>query len=79
MLLKPLAAAIIMGAVAVSSYDLFSNIVGSSRIPTIVAIALAGLAYIVTVLLVRGFKREDIMNMPKGEKIASILTKYKLL
>ena len=79
MLLKPLAAAIIMGAVAVSSYDLFSNIIGGSRISTIAAIALAGLAYIVTVLLIRGFKREDIMNMPKGEKIASILTKYKLL
>ena len=31
------------------------------------------------IFAVRAIKREDIMNMPKGEKIAGILEKFKLI
>lgn len=79
MFIKPFAAAVIMGGAAVFSYNLFNNILHGSRLSTIAAIAVGGLIYAVVVLLIRGLKREDILNLPKGEKIAAILTKYKLL
>ncbi len=78
MILKPLSAALIMGAVAIIIYNFFSGII-ESRLVTIAAIAVGAVVYLVVISLLRGFKREDILNMPKGEKIAAILTKYKLL
>ncbi len=79
MILKPLSAALIMGAVALLAYSPLAQVTDYSRIATIAAIAAGVLVYIVLILLFRGLKRDDVLNMPKGEKLAQILTKYKLL
>lgn len=79
MILKPLSAALIMGAAALLAYNPLAVATDYSRIATIAAIAVGCLVYIVAILLFRGLKREDVLNMPKGEKLAQILTRYKLL
>jgi stage V sporulation protein B len=35
--------------------------------------------YIVALLLCKGLSKEDISMLPKGEKIAKVLEKYKVL
>ena len=79
MVIKPLCASLIMGATAAAVYNVLSGVTGGSRICVLAAIAAGGIIYIFAALALRAFRREDILNMPKGEKIEKILTKYKLL
>lgn len=79
MFLKPAAAALVMGAAAAGAYNLSFGALQSVRLAAVLAIATGGVVYAAAVLLVRGLRREDVLIMPKGEKIAEILTKYKLL
>ena len=50
-----------------------------SRIVTLLAILAAALIYVVVVLRFRALSREDIMLIPKGERICGLLEKMKLL
>ena len=79
MVIKPLCASLIMGAAAAAVYNVLSGVTGGSRICVLAAIAAGGIIYIFAALALRAFRREDILNMHKGEKIEKILTKYKLL
>ncbi len=79
MVIKPLCASLIMGAAAAAVYNVLSGVTGGSRICVLAAIAAGGIIYVFAVLALRALRREDILNMPKGEKIEKILTKYKLL
>ncbi len=79
MLIKPLCAALVMGAVTVTFYNMISNLIPGSRLITLCSIAVGAVVYLGAVLVIKGVKREDVLNMPMGEKIAGILTKYKLL
>ena len=79
MVIKPLAATIIMGAAVVLVYGALDRILPGSRIVTIASIGIGVLAYAVALIVVRGIKKEDVLNMPKGAKIAEVMAKYKLL
>ena len=46
---------------------------------TIIAIIFAIVIYVVVILLIKGITREDILMLPKGEKIANTLAKRKLI
>lgn len=74
-IVRPLAAALVMGIVG---YFLARSL-PASRLLTIVEIGLCGVVYLVMIFVVRAVKREDVLNMPKGEKIASVLEKFKLI
>lgn len=74
-LIKPLIAAGIMG---VCGYFL-ASILPTSRVLTVLEILVCGIIYVVMIFAVRAIKREDIMNIPKGEKIAGVLEKFKLI
>ncbi len=52
---------------------------GSSKLITLVAVAAAVVAYVVAIALLRAVCREDILSLPKGEKIAGILEKLKII
>ena len=76
--LKPLLAGIACGAAAL----VFSNFISgylSVRITTLVSIAVAGFVYIVVLLLSKGVNREDILMLPKGEKVCKVMDKFNLL
>ena len=76
--LKPLFSGILCGVTAWTSYGLFSRLVGNT-IATGLSILLAGIVYVVVLLLVRGVAKYDVLMLPKGEKIAKLLEKYRLI
>ena len=76
--LKPLFAGILCGVTAWTSYGLFFRLVGNT-IATGLSILLAGIVYVVVLLLVRGVAKYDVLMLPKGEKIAKLLEKYRLI
>ena len=46
---------------------------------TIISIIIAVVVYAVCILVSKTIVKDDILMLPKGEKIAEILEKYKLL
>ncbi len=79
MLIKPLAATAVMGAAVILVYGALDKILPASRLVTIFSIGVGALVYAVALVLIKGIKKEDVLNMPKGAKIAEIMTKYRLL
>lgn len=77
-LVKPLLAAIICGIGAYISEIVF-DIFFSQKIATCLAVVVAVIVYIVFLFIFKAIKREDILQMPKGNKIIKILEKHKLI
>lgn len=75
MLIKPLVSAAAMGIGAVVCYDALAAVI-SPRIATILAICIAALVYFFMLVALRGFIREDILLMPKGKKIVSVMERF---
>lgn len=71
---KTLLAALVCGGLAVGSYNLL-NLCISTKLSTILAIFAAVIGYVLALLLFKALKKEDILMLPKGEKIAQILEK----
>jgi len=76
---KPFIAAGVMGCGAYLFDKLVSGVISSGRLSTIIVIALAGCVYLVAALVLGAIKRTDILMLPKGEKIARILEKTRML
>lgn len=71
---KPAIAAGICGITAWYVSGLFSGNTG-----LIIAVILAGLSYLLTIVVIRAIPRHEILMLPKGEKLASFLAKLGLL
>lgn len=71
-LIKPLIASALMGAVAYMVHGFISAYLSAS-ISTLVAIAAAGVCYLILVIVLRVITYDDCQLLPKGEKIAKIL------
>ncbi len=78
-IVKPFIAAGVMGCGAYLFNKIVSQVISSGRISTIIVIALAGIVYLLAALVLGAIKRTDILMLPKGEKIAKILEKTKML
>ena len=77
-LFKPLIAALVCGAAAfLTNLVLAGNI--SSKLSTVVAIMAAAIVYVLMLIVLRAFTEDDILAFPKGEKLASLLKKAKIL
>lgn len=79
MVVKPVAAAVIMGAAVVLVYGAMDKVMPGSKLVTIAAIGIGAVVYGIALIAIRGIKKEDVLNLPKGTKIAEIMAKYKLL
>lgn len=75
---KPLFAGALCGTAAWTSYGFFSRVTGNT-VSTALSILLAGIVYVVALFLVRGIDKYDVLMLPKGEKIAKLLEKYRLI
>lgn len=66
---------------AVAAYVSYSFIYRfwQSKVVILLAIGCGGVVYLVSILLTKALKKEDIVMLPKGEKIAKVLEKYSLL
>ena len=78
-IVKPLFATAVMGAGTLVVYTLLTKYLPSPSIVTILSIAVGALLYLAVLFLVGGIKREDVVMLPKGEKLAGIMQKYKLI
>ncbi|NLP47599.1 MAG: polysaccharide biosynthesis protein [Clostridiales bacterium] len=85
---KPLVAALLCGLTAKISYSGLLEILtrqGGQEglkvtiLATAVAVSLAVLVFAVCILSLKGLVKEDVISLPKGEKIAKVLEKYRLL
>ena len=81
--LKPLAASAICIFASWLTYTGLSNIVPARTtgmlIALLAAVFVACLVYAVFLLLLRAITKEDVLMVPKGQKIASVLEKYHLI
>ena len=82
--LKPLLCASLCGGAAWGAYRLCvrflpQSIPHANLVSLALAVAMAVIVYIVALLLCKGLSKEDISMLPKGEKIAKVLEKYKVL
>ena len=75
--LRPLLAAGVMGGFVWLIYPPLAGILGSGRMMSLLAVlltvALAAVIYLLMLIAVKALPREDILMLPKGEKIAKIL------
>ncbi len=74
--IKPLASSAVMGAVAFAVYKLLDAELDRSVITTGFAIIAGVLIYAAMVLITRSVKKEDLEFIPKGELIASKLSRF---
>jgi len=80
-ILKPLMCALIMAAISYLTYQgvslLGSNIIGSGRMAVIIYLAVAiivgVLAYLFLVVFTRTITKDDLLYVPRGEKLAKLL------
>lgn len=75
--LRPCLATVIM---AIISYALYiaMKLVLPVRLATIIAILIAVIVYAIAIIALKIFRKEEILMLPKGEKIYAILKKYRL-
>lgn len=93
-LIKPCFCAVLCGVSAWAGYGLcnkgLASVIGAegilgvsalnaTNLSTLVAIILAVLVYAVALLLIKAISKDDVVMLPKGEKIAKILEKYGLI
>ena len=57
----------------------FTRRINGSTISCVISVGIIMVVYLISMLLIRGLSEDDIKMLPKGEKIAKILEKYKLL
>ena len=78
--LKPFIAAAACGGTAWAVFGLLTGNMGlDSKLSCIVAIGFGASIYAIVLLLIKGIVKDDVEMLPKGEKIAKVLEKFKLL
>ena len=84
--LKPFVASVLCGSGAFVTYSLVEKIIPESLgsrtgalVCLVPAVGVAGIIYVVALGIMKGFVREDIVMLPKGNKICSLLQKIKMM
>lgn len=76
--IKPILASIAFALISKAVYSLLVRLI-MQRISLIIALGLGAIVYIITLFLIRGISKEDILMLPKGKKIAKVLENSGLL
>lgn len=88
LVVKPLISSILSSAAAYAVNGILNHflegysinsVLTAGNISTAVAVVAAVMVYVVALLLTGGLQKSDITMLPKGEKIAKVLEKYRLL
>ena len=77
LVIKPILATMIMG---ICSYFIYSNLLGiiNGKLATIIAITVAIIIYALAIIVLKVFKKEEILMMPAGNKICKLLESLKI-
>ena len=78
LLVKPLIAGIFCAAAGYAAFGLLERMFGNN-ISLMGALGIAGIIYIFSVFLIRAIAEDDIKMLPKGEKFAKTLAKFKFI
>lgn len=78
-LIKPLIASVLSGATAWGVNYILSRFSIKEYIVTALAILAAALVYVISLLLLKALSKDDVLMLPKGEKIAKVLAKFNFL
>ena len=76
--IRPLAAALIMGASAIVSYKLLFLITGSNSASTLIAILIAAFVYFITAFLTGAVTKDEIELIPKGYLIYRLAVRLRV-
>ena len=76
-IIKPVISAVGMGIIVYMGYNIMNMFLGNT-ISTLLAICLGAISYVLLILFTRTLSKEDIMMIPYGTKIYSILVKLKI-
>lgn len=76
--IKPLIIVITMFIAVKLSFGLMIGILGNT-LSTILAIVIGAGVYLVATFTLGGIKKEELLNMPKGDKVYKVLRKLKLM
>ena len=71
---KPFVASAIMGVLALLSYKLFA-LFAPNIIATFFAVLIGVISYIILVLFLKAITTEEMLNLPKGDKLVAIIDK----
>lgn len=77
-IIKPFITAVVTAFFAITTYKYVSLYFGN-LISVMASMGFTVVVYFISLFLVRGIKKEDILLLPKGEKISIALERYKLL
>ena len=75
----PLIASVIMGAITFGVYKISYMVVNINAVACMLAIFVAIVAYALSLLLIQGISEEEVLMLPKGEKIVSLLKRFSLM
>lgn len=75
--IKPILAVTIMGICSYFVYMILTGII-AQKLATIIAIGIAVIVYILAILALKVFSKEEISILPQGQKIYKILEKLKI-
>lgn len=73
--IKPLMASLFCGMAALGS-NMLLELVMPQRIAPVLACVMAGIIYLVALIMLKAFTREDLLMLPKGKKIVEVLEKH---
>lgn len=75
--IKPILASVIMSVISYGIYYLLDFII-PHKIAIMIGLVIAVIAYVVAVLALKIFSEEEIKDLPEGDKIHKLLTKFKI-
>ena len=79
-LIKPLISSVLCAAAAWATNGLLGKILSiDSRVITCASILVAGVVYVLALLVTKSIAKDDVLMLPKGEKIAKVLEKIHCL
>jgi stage V sporulation protein B len=73
---KPFISCAVMGLGTWGSYQILFNLLDGSRLATVGAILIAVVIYAVMIFVTKTITREDLVNLPKGNKLVRIYDKF---
>ncbi len=77
---KPIICGVLCGVAAYTSYGLSNRFIPDFSLKGIMALGISigfgGVVYAISMLFIKGISKDDVVMLPKGEKIAKILAKY---
>ena len=77
---KPVICGILCGIAAYTSFGICNRFIPEFGLKNIISlgfgIGFGGIVYVISILLFKGIAKDDVIMLPKGEKIAKILAKF---